>query len=167
MWTPQRRSRLLAGAISSATVVNVSRETRREEERWQIATSSYVREVLEVARASPKHTSARFDHANRELVIVGVGEPAEELAKVMRRSPENIRVIWQEAPYTLDELSAEARRILAAHPGRLHGAGPTHDGTGIRLRTNDAELLSADDPQAALGARYPVTIEYGGPVVPA
>ena len=134
--------------------------------RWQIATSDYVNEVMEIAEASPMHTSSMIDHARQELVIVGVGEPPEALANVMKRAPENIRVTWQKAPYTLAELTAELLRILNEQPKRFHGGGLRHDGTGIRLSSTDAGLLAEPDPQAILGARYPVTIEYGGPATP-
>ena len=38
-----------------------------------------------------------------------------------------------------------------------------HDGTGIKLTTTDAELLAASKPGEILGARYPVSVEFGGP----
>ena len=49
--------------------------------RWWIEISGYVKELMEIARASPMHTSSTIDHAKQELVIVGVGEPTEALTR--------------------------------------------------------------------------------------
>jgi len=127
---------------------------------------SYVEEVLEIAMASSMHAGAKIDNANHELVVFGVGDPPEALAYAMARAPEIIRVTWQQAPHTLAELSAELRRIMSGQDGRLNGGWPLTDGTGLGFATTDQSLLDTRDPQAALGARYPVTIEYGGPRIP-
>jgi hypothetical protein len=71
--------------------------------------------------------------------------------------------LWQEAPQSLEELASEARRLMTAHRGRLNMGSARHDGTGIKLTTTDAELLAADEPGEILGARYPVSVEFGGP----
>jgi len=59
----------------------------------------------------------------------------------------------------LVELLAEVDRIMDRQP-KLNSGGPRHDGTGVDFTTTDAVLLNAADPRAALGARYPVSIEY-------
>ncbi len=56
---------------------------------------------------------------------------------------------------------------LREHPNRLNSAGPRHDGTGISITTTDTELLGADDAQGLLDARYPISVEYGEPALPA
>lgn len=143
------------------------KEAELEYVRWQSAVSTYVDEVSEIARASPSHTGTRLDHANRELVVFGVGDPSDALVNVMTRAPESIRVTWREAPYTSEELTAEVLRILSGHGGRLNSGWPLTEGTGIGFTTTDQSLLDARDAQAMLGARYPVIIKYGGRAIPA
>jgi hypothetical protein len=99
----------------------------------------------------------------RELIVYGVDEPSEALAALMQRSPSDLRVSWRSAPYTLEELTTEIRRLMSARAGRLSTAGPRHDGTGLVATTTDPDLLEAIDPRAALGSRYPVTLTYGQP----
>lgn len=74
---------------------------------------------------------------------------------------------WHTAPYSLSELTAEVQRIMTATAlrGRLYTGGARRDGTGMTFTTDDRSLLDAEDPQAGLGTPYPVTIEYGEPVV--
>lgn len=144
----------------------MSEEAEREYVRWEIATGAYVDEVMEIAMASPMHTGSKLDHANRELIVIGVGEPTEALANAMKQAPESIRVTWQEAPYTLAELSTEVLRIMSEQGGRLNSGWPLTGGTGIGFTTTDESLLEMRDPQAALRAHYPVTIEYGGSAIP-
>ena len=80
---------------------------------------------------------------------------------------EGIPVTWQEAPYAAAELSDEVLRLMSAEHGRLTSGWALADATGVGFTTRDQSLLDAQSPQGLLGARYPVTIEYGGPATPA
>src|SRR4051794_13265957 len=131
--------------------LNVSEDMRR-----QASTADYLDEVLEIARASPMHTGSRIDHANRELVVMGVGEPTEALANVMMRAPQGVRVTWQEAPFTSEQLSAELRRLMSEQGARLTSGWPLTGGTGIGFTATDRSLLDSQDPRSALGSNYPV-----------
>ena len=111
-------------------------------------------------------SGAELRHRTQEIVIFAVGGPSEEASAVMRDAPKSVRVVWQEALYTQAELSGEALRILRQHIGRLTGAGPRNDGTGLAVTTTDEDLLRAKDPQLVLGARYPVAISFGEAVRP-
>jgi hypothetical protein len=70
--------------------------------------------------------------------------------------------VWRPAPYTLAELIAARDRVMDRFP-QLNGGAPESEGR-LWFTTTDPELLEASDPRAALGSRYPVLIEYGGPV---
>lgn len=140
-------------------------EQYEAQERWQGEMSAYLDRVMKTARSSPHHAGAELKYETRELVVFGVGEPPEELVAVIEQAPAAIRVSWREAPHSGTELTLEVQRIMDAHPGRLTSGASSHEGTGLLFTTTDRLLLEARDPQSALGARYPVTIEYGEPPV--
>ncbi|MFN8136176.1 MAG: hypothetical protein U0R79_01170 [Propionicimonas sp.] len=94
-----------------------------------------------------------------------MGEPPAELVAAIEQAPAAIRVSWRESPYSQAELTLEVRRIMDAQRGRLTSGAARGDGTCLHFTTTDRSLLDARDPQSALGARYPVTIEYGEPPV--
>jgi hypothetical protein len=133
---------------------------------WQMETDAYRAKVLEMARSSPRFSGAELRYETRELLLFGVGEPTAALIALMDGAPSNIRISWHAAPYSLAELTSEVKRIMTASRGRLHTGGARHDGAGLTFSTDDRMLLEADDPQAALDSRYPVTIRYGEPVIP-
>ncbi len=138
-------------------------EAYKEHERWQIEIDDYRNRLMEIAQASPRYAGGEIRHETRELIIFGVGEPTKALAAIMEQAPSNVHVTWTEAPYSLAELTADMRRIMSEHRGQLNRGGARHDGTGIDFTTTDRRLLETDDPQAVLGTRYPVSIEYGEP----
>lgn len=84
----------------------------------------------------------------------------------MDEAPSDVRVIWREAPYTLAELTTEVLRIFDEGPAGLNSGGACRDGTGLVFTTEKADLLCVEDPQAALGTRFPVRIEYGERATP-
>jgi hypothetical protein len=132
-------------------------------ERWHNETREYTDRLLASAQSSPRFAGAEFKFENRELIVFAVGIPSEAVAALIREAPANIRVTWQESPYSHAELNAEVRRLMDQEPAlRLTTGGAPHDGTCIDFTTTDVELLSADDPQTMLGARYPVAVAYGG-----
>jgi hypothetical protein len=131
--------------------------------RWQSETSEYVERLMAIAQESPSFAGSESRAEVQELVIFGVGRPTQAMVAIMSEAPSNIHVTWQEAPYSLEELAPEARRLMTAHRGRLNMGSARHDGTGITLTTTDTELLAADEPGEILGARYPVSVELGGP----
>jgi hypothetical protein len=131
--------------------------------RWQMEIEDYRHRLMEIAQASPRYAGSEIRHETRELIIFGVGEPTEALAAIMDLAPPTVDVRWQKAPYSLEELAADVRRIVSEHRGQLTSGGARHDGTGLDFTTTDRRLLEADDPQAALGTGYPVSIEYGEP----
>jgi hypothetical protein len=137
------------------------------DERWGWETVPYRDRVMSVVEVAPNYAGSQIDYEKRELRVYGVGAPTPAIAAVLAEAPPIIRVRWKQASYTLAELTEEALRLLRAHPGRLTSGGGLSDGSGIRLTTTDAELLEAADPRETLGARYPVTIEYGGRAIPA
>lgn len=116
--------------------------------------------LLEAFEESGAQAGAEIDHDRREFILYGVGEPPAAVAAIMAEHPEGLRVQWRAAPYTRDELVAETQRIMMASD-TLNTGGPRTDGTTLEFTTTDAELLSAADPQEALGSRYPVTIRHG------
>jgi len=140
-------------------------EAYREHKRWQIEIDDYRNRLMEIAQASPSYAGSEIRHETRELLVFGVGEPTAALVALMDEAPANIRVSWHAAPFSLAELTAEVQRIMTstALRGRLYSGGARHDGTGMTFTTDDRSLLDADDPQAAVGTHYPVTIEYGEP----
>jgi hypothetical protein len=121
---------------------------------------------MEAAESGSGFAGAELREQSRELAVFGVGDPPPALVTVMDDAPDNVRVTWHRAPYSLAELLTELRRIMTAYP-QIHAGGPNHDGTGISLVTDDRSLLDAPDARAALQALYPVTIEHGGPVTAA
>jgi hypothetical protein len=131
-----------------------------EVERLQQRIERYVSRLLEVFDESGVEAGAELDHDRRELTLYGVGEPSVALAATIADPPPGLTVRWRSAPYTRDELEAESERIMAAFDN-LNTGGPRNDGTALEFTTTDAELLAADDPQGALGSRYPVRILRG------
>lgn len=130
-----------------------------EAEGFQQRIGPYLDRLLTAFEASTSHSGAELDHDRRELTLYGVGKPAAALVAMMAEAPAGLRVQWRSAPYTREELVAESERIMTASD-RLHTGGPRTDGTALEFTTTDPDLLSADDPQAALGSRYPVTIRH-------
>jgi hypothetical protein len=133
--------------------------------RWQSETSEYRDRLLALAPGSSRYAGSESRPEVQELVVFGVGRPSEAMVAMIHEAPSNIRVVWHEAPYSLEELGPEARRLMTEHPARLNGGGARYDGTCIELTTTDAELLGADDPGSILGARYPVRVEFGKPAI--
>ena len=115
--------------------------------------------------ASGQYAGGEIRHATREFVIYAVGEPSPQVAAILQHAPEMVRIIWRQAPYTHAELTSELQRIMRRFRGRLTGGGARSDGTGIQYTTTDTQLLETSDPQAVLGSRYPVTIEYMEPAI--
>ena len=132
-----------------------------EGERFQQRIGPYVDRLLATFEESGAQAGAAIDHERRELVLYGVGRPPAPLEAMMAGAPAELEVRWRSAPYTRDELVAESERIMAAFT-ELSTGGPRTDGTALEFTTTDADLLAADDPQAALGSRYPVTVRHGG-----
>jgi hypothetical protein len=131
-----------------------------EAERFQQRIAPYLDRLLNAFEASGAHAGAEIDHDRRELFLYGVGEPPATLEAMLAEAPAGLGVHWRSAPYTRDELVAESQRIMTA-VDELDTGGPRTDGTGLEFTTTDVELLAADDPQGALGSRYPVTIRHG------
>ena len=136
-----------------------------EYERWQNDIEAYRDRLVGAVMASGQYGGGEIRHATKEFVIFGVGEPSPQVAAILQQAPDNVRIIWRQAPYTHTELTSEMERIMSRFRGRLTGGGARHGGTGIRFTTTDPELLGASDPQAVLGSRYPVTIEYMEPAI--
>jgi hypothetical protein len=136
--------------------------TRRpsEVEGFQQHIEPYLNRLLPVFEESGANAGAELDHDRRELVLYGVGEPSAALVALMAEAPAGLAVRWRSAPYTRDELVPEAERIMRSFDN-LNTGGPRTDGTGLEFTTTDADLLATDDPQAALGSRYPVKIRHG------
>ena len=139
---------------------SMTRNRLSEDERFQERIDSYLTGMLVAFDASATRTGAEFDRDRRELILYGVGDPPTALVGIMAEAPAGLEVHWRSAPYTRDELVAESKRIMGAF-SKLHTGGPRTDGTAVEFTTTDAELLAADDPQRALGSRYPVTIIHG------
>jgi hypothetical protein len=133
--------------------------------RWQSETSEYNHRLLALARDSSHYAGSESRPGVQELVVFGIGRPSEAMVAMIREAPSNIRVVWHEAPYSLEQLGPEARRLMTEHPARLNSGGARYDGTCIEFTTTDAELLGADDPGSVLGARYPVRVEFGKPAI--
>jgi hypothetical protein len=131
--------------------------------RWQSETSEYRERLMALAQDSPQYSGSEQHPEVRELVVFGVGRPSAAMVAMIGEAPSNIHVTWREAPYSLEELGPEARHLLTENRPLLNMASARHDGTGITVRTTDAELLAADDPGNILGAHYPVSVEFGEP----
>lgn len=126
----------------------------------------YIDRLLAAALDSSRHTGSRLHEDVRQVILYGVGGPSDALVSVLDEAPSDVRVIWREAPYTLAELTTEVLRIFDEGPAGLNSGGACHDGTGLVFTTEDPELLGVEDPQAALGTRFPVRIEYGERATP-
>ena len=131
-----------------------------EAEGFQQRIEPYLNRLIAVFEESAAHAGAELDHERREVVLYGVGQPPASLEAMMAEAPDGLGVQWRSAPYTRNELVTEAQRIMAAFD-ELHTGGPRTDGTALDFTTTDAALLAAEDPQAALGSRYPVTVRHG------
>jgi hypothetical protein len=131
-----------------------------EAEHPQQRLQPYLDRLLEAFEASGTAAGAEFDHERRELTLYGVGEQPASLAAMLDEPPDGVRVHWRSAAYTRDELVAESQRVMTS-TSALNTGGPRTDGSGLEFTTTDAELLATDDPQGALGSRYPVTITPG------
>jgi len=129
--------------------------------QFQQRIGPYVDRLLRASEESGAHAGAKLDQDRRELTVYGVGEPSASLDAIMAEAPAGLGVHWRSAPYTRNELVAETERIMTAFE-QLSTGGPRTDGTALEFTTTDADLLTADDPQEALGSRYPVTIRHGG-----
>jgi hypothetical protein len=138
----------------------MTRRRPSEVERFQQRIEPYVNRLLQAFERSGTQAGARLDHDRRELTLYGVGEPSAALASLMAEAPHGLAVRWEPAPYTREELVAESQRLMAAFD-KLDTGAPRTDGTALEFTTTDAELLAADDPQGALGSRYPVRVRRG------
>ena len=167
MPTAHRQERAPAAVLARGTLGDVGDEDDAHWAymRWQVETSEYRDRLLALARASSNYAGAESRHEVKELVVFGVGPPSDAMVAMIREAPSNIRVAWHEAPYSLEQLGPEARRLMVEHPARLDSAGAWYDGTCIEVITTDAELLGAEDPGRILGARYPVRVNFGRPAV--
>lgn len=130
-------------------------------QRWQIQTAEWRDQLLTAAQESTDFAGAELKNETQELVIYAVAGPTDSMAALILEASPSLRVTWRKAPYTLSELLAEVQRLVREQSCRLVGASPRSDGTGIRIMTTDSELLRTDDPRGTLGARYPITVEYG------
>ena len=114
----------------------------------------------------PFHTDSELSYETRELIVRATTGPDAAMATLIAEAPPSLRVTWQQAPYTQEQLMGEAQRLMAAQH-RLTSAGPVNGGTGLRVTTTDIELLNASDPRRALGARFPVEVDHQGSATPA
>ncbi len=64
-----------------------------------------------------------------------------------------------------EDMQAEVDRLMRVHLTRLVSGCVSDDGTRLDFTTTDGELLTAEDPQTLLGARYPVSVAFGEPPV--
>lgn len=94
---------------------------------------------------------------------IETGEYRERLLTVAQASSGYVGAELR--PETHEELTAEVRRLITQKPSRLTSAGPRSGGAGIQVTTTDRDLLTTDDPTGMLGARFPVTVQYGEPAV--
>jgi len=156
-----RGCQLLVGC----TLDRMARDTHAVDEGWQSETAEWRDRLVTAAQASAGYAGAELRPKTRELVIYSVGGPTDSMAALIRDAPSSIRVTWREAPYTLVELTAEVRRLMAEQRARLSSAGPRHDGTGIQVTTTDTELLRAHDPQGLLSSHYPISVHSGEPPI--
>jgi hypothetical protein len=131
-----------------------------DDECFEQRIEPYLDRLLAAFDQSGAQAGASIDHDRRELTLYGVGEPPSTVAAVMADAPEGLGVQWRSAPYTRDELAAESQRIMAAFD-ELNTGAPLTDGTALEFTTSDEKLLAAEDPQGALGSRYPVRIRRG------
>jgi len=120
----------------------------------------YVDRLIEVFEASGNYASEEIQAKRKRLILYGVGEPTPEVAAIIADAPGTLEVVWREAPHTCAELRAETERVMERFPQICEG-GPQDAGAGLEFSTHDREWVDAEDPQAVLGTRYPVTIEYG------
>jgi hypothetical protein len=164
---PERRSKMSRSRTWDGRLGLMARHETKGDERWQSEIGDYLDRLIEAARASTLHAGAELRADTREMILYGVGVPDNALVTVMTDAPSNVRVVWREAPYTRTELSAEVERIVTQQPTRVNSGWPRTDGTGVDFTTTDPELLGAEDPQTALGARFRVRVEYGGSAIPA
>jgi hypothetical protein len=137
-----------------------------EAELFQQSIDAYRTRLYLAVKDSGAFTGARIDHDRKALIFYGVGEPSPEVAAIMAEAPDFVHVQWQAAPNTRDELMAETKRLMLAS-NTLNAGGPRTDGTALEFTTTDPQLLATQDPQEALGCRYPVTISHGQRPTPA
>jgi hypothetical protein len=155
----------ILGSAPRSTIERVDGD-REDSNGWQIATSDYRDRAMEIAQSCPGYAGTQLRHETRELLVFGRGEPTPAMRALIDQTSDDLRVSWHPSPYSLAELTDEVKRIMYAQQSRIHSGGARHDGTGMTFTTTDRSLMEAHDPQAALGSRYPVTIEYGEPAVP-
>jgi hypothetical protein len=141
-------------------------DTHGDRRRWGDETGDFRDRLYAVAAASTNYSGSVVDHDKRQVVVHGVGAPTEELAAVMDEAPPTINVTWRQCAHTLVELTDEVLRVMAEHPNQLNSGGARSEGTGIQFTTTDRVSLGSADPTRALGARYPVTLQYGGRPIP-
>jgi hypothetical protein len=140
----------------------VGEEAHRRHERWEREIDDYRNRLMESAQATAGQAGSEIRHEAR-AIISGVGDPSEVLVAIMEEAPSDLVVAWKEAPYSLEELSAELLRLWVKHRGQFNQGGARHDGTGIDFTTTDRKVLDADDPQAVLGTQYPISVQCGEP----
>jgi len=133
-------------------------------ERYIQRIDPYLDRLLTAFDAASNYTGSEIQ-PERRLLLYGVGQPTPEVAAIIAEAPAMLEVVWHPARYTCAELCAEADRIMERFP-QISMGGPRNDGSGLDFTTEDPALVNADDVPAALGSRYPVTIEEGPPPVP-
>lgn len=135
--------------------------------RWQQSTSNFRRALLDVVEASEGFAGAELRPVDHELIIYSAAPVPDAAAELLRSAPPGVRVHWEVAPHSLQELTAELGRLVRVHAGRIHSAAARHDGSCIEVTTTDRELLTSKDPRQMLGARYPIHVSHGERPVPA
>jgi hypothetical protein len=125
--------------------------------------AEYHARLLMVLEASGTYAGSTTEHQRdlRKIILYGVGaNPPSSVTTVIAAAPDTVEVVWRPSPYSRAELIEERDRIMDRFP-QLNGGRPAKQGTHIRFMTTDETLVDTPNQRAALGSRYPVTIELG------
>jgi hypothetical protein len=152
--------------IASAAEVEAMRTPRERAQQPLVEAADRI-QVLVDARDDGGFASLALEHDPPSVVLFWKGplpQPVEQLVDELRLT---VRVVVRDALYSLDELSREARRIIALDQTgigvKIWSVGPLHDCSGLRVMIDRA----ADLARAKREITSPMKLEFsfGGPII--
>lgn len=99
---------------------------------WQRAVSGYRDRLAVVASRHDSYTGLEIIHADRMLVVYGVGEPPADIARLMDTAPANVGVRWVKVAHSAAELRRAIRALEEVAPN-WRCIEPEGDYSGIRV----------------------------------
>lgn len=160
---PDRQRRILEPAEVDAML------TPRARAQQPLVEAADRIQVLVSERHYGGFASVALEHDPASVVLFWKGPLPQPMQRLMDELRLTVRVVVRDAPYSLDELLEETRRIIALDPARIGvkiwTVGPLNDCTGLRVEVDRATDLA----RAERGIRSRMKLEFsiGAPIMPA